>query len=150
MTRRQRPTFTVGQKLEYVRLIVDEGYSNQQVMDISGAGKKAVSCWKRQYLAELNGHTPEGKKALTKEQQRIQELEKQLWQAKRDNDILKKANPDYRIGALCCLLGVKESTYYYHCGPKAAKLAELEVIAKIKAIAIETGYSYGKRRMPQA
>jgi transposase len=42
-------------------------------------------------LAELNGQTPQGKKALTPDQQKIQELEKQLWRARRDNEILKKA-----------------------------------------------------------
>ncbi len=60
-------------------------------MEISGAGTTAVTRWKKQYLSELKGHTPAGKKALTAEQQRIQELEKQLWRAKRDNEILKKA-----------------------------------------------------------
>jgi transposase len=46
---------------------------------------------KQQYLAELNGNTPVKSKALTPEQQRIQELEVQLKRAQRDNDILKKA-----------------------------------------------------------
>jgi len=72
-------------------LMVNEGYTNHQIRDISGAGETAVSRWKKQYLAEVNGQTPQGKKALTPEQQKIQELEKQLWRAKRDNEILKKA-----------------------------------------------------------
>ena len=91
MTRKQKVLVSVSQKLEYARLMVNEGYSNKQVMEISGAGETAVSRWKRQYLAELNGQTPQGKKALTLDQQKIQELEKQLWRAKRDNEILKKA-----------------------------------------------------------
>ncbi len=91
MTRKARVTFTVEQKLEYAKLMVNEGYTNKQVRDISGAGETAVSRWKRQYLAEVDGQTPQGKKALTPEQQKIQELEKQLWRAKRDNEILKKA-----------------------------------------------------------
>jgi len=86
-----RVEVTLEQKLEYVKLMVDEGYTNKKVMEISGASDSAVSRWKRQYIAELKGQTPEGKKALTPEQQRIQELEKQLWRAKRDNEILKKA-----------------------------------------------------------
>lgn len=84
-------TFTVEQRLDYAKLMVDEGYTNQQVMEISGAGSSAVSRWKKQYLEELDGKTPEGKKALTTDQQKIQELEKQLWRARRDNEILKKA-----------------------------------------------------------
>ncbi len=45
--------------------------------------------WKRQYLAELSGVTPVAS-ALTIEQLRIQELEKQLNRALRDNEILKR------------------------------------------------------------
>jgi len=91
MTKKQRISFSVEQKLEYAKLMVNEGYTNKQVMEISGASDSAVVRWKKQYLAELKGQTPNGKKALTPEQQKIQELEKQLWRAKRDNEILKKA-----------------------------------------------------------
>jgi transposase len=84
-------SFTVEQRLDYAKLMVNEGYTNQQIVEISGAGSTAVSRWKKQYLDELDGHTPEGKKALTSDQQEIQSLKKQLWRAKRDNEILKKA-----------------------------------------------------------
>lgn len=91
MNRKERVLLSVEQKLEYAKLMVNEGYSNHQIREISGASSSAVSRWKRQYLSEINGHTPDGKKALTIEQQKIQALEKQLWRAKRDNEILKKA-----------------------------------------------------------
>ncbi len=89
--RKQRLSFTVEQSLDYAKLMVNEGYTNQQIVEISGAGSTAVSRWKKQYLDELSGITPEGKKALTSEQQEIQSLKKQLWRAKRDSEILKKA-----------------------------------------------------------
>ncbi len=90
--RKPRVTFSVEQRLEYAKLMVNEGYTNRQVREISGAGETAVSRWKQQYLQEINGIEPvSGKKALTPENQRIQELEKQLWRAQRDNEILKKA-----------------------------------------------------------
>jgi transposase len=90
--RKPRTTFTIEQRLEYAKLMVNEGYTNRQVREISGAGETAVSRWKQQYLQEINGVEPvAGKKALTPENQRIQELEKQLWRAQRDNEILKKA-----------------------------------------------------------
>jgi transposase len=89
--RKARTIFTVEQKLDYAKLMVNEGYTNQQIREISGAGTTAVSRWKKQYLEELSGKTPDGKKALTPEQQEIQSLKKQLWRAKRDNEILKKA-----------------------------------------------------------
>jgi transposase len=91
MTRKERTTFTAEQKLEYAKLMINEGYTNKQIRDISGAGETAISRWKKQYLAEIDGQTLQGKKALTPDQQKIQDLEKQLWRAKRDNEILKKA-----------------------------------------------------------
>jgi transposase len=90
-TRKQRTTFTVEQKLDYAKLMVHENYTNKQIIEISGAGPTAIIRWKKQYLAEINGQTPESAKALTSEQQEIQSLKKQLWRAKRDNEILKKA-----------------------------------------------------------
>ena len=54
---------------------------------------EAWRLWKRQYLEEFKGQPPaEGTKAFALDQRRIQELEKQLWRAKRDNEILKKAS----------------------------------------------------------
>ncbi len=91
MTRKARINIPLEQKLEYARMMVDNGYTNKQIMEICGAGATAVRRWKKQYIEELKGITPEGKKALTPDQQRIQELEKQLVRAKRDNEILKKA-----------------------------------------------------------
>ena len=89
--RKARLSFTVEQRLDYAKLMVNEGYTTKQVQEISGAGPTAVLRWKSQYLDELQGKTPEGKKAFTEEQQEIQDLRKQLWRAKRDNEILKKA-----------------------------------------------------------
>ena len=89
--RKQKTNYTQEQRLDYAKLMINEGYSNKQIMEISGAGSSAVTRWKKQYLEELSGITPEGKKALTPEHQEIQSLKKQLWRAKRDNEILKKA-----------------------------------------------------------
>ena len=91
MTRKPRQTYTADQKREYAKLMVNEGYSNKAISEMSGACSSAVTRWKKQYQEELSGVTPEGLKALTPEHQGIQELERQLWRAKRDNEILKKA-----------------------------------------------------------
>ena len=91
MTRKSKVTLSAQQKLEYVKLMVEEDYTNKQIEEMSGAGKSAVSRWKQQYLSELDGKSPGNVQALTPEQQRIQLLEKQLKRALRDNDILKKA-----------------------------------------------------------
>ena len=88
---RSRKNFTAEQKREYAKLMIHEGYSNQSVEELSGACSFAVSRWKRQYKLELGGLTPDGQKALTPEHQRIQELEREVRQLKRYNEILKKA-----------------------------------------------------------
>jgi transposase len=62
--RKARQTYTPAQKLEYAKLIVEENYTNQQVVELSSAGPTAVSRWKRQYLAEQRGEVVEGKTAL--------------------------------------------------------------------------------------
>jgi transposase len=90
-TRKLRQTFTADQRLEYAKLMVIENYSNQQIMDISGAGYTAVARWKEQYLAEQKGELIEGKTALNPDKRRIQELEKQLAESKIDVALLKKA-----------------------------------------------------------
>lgn len=91
MTRKVKVNISPSQKLEYTKLMVEENYTYKQIQDISGACSSAVARWKRQYKAELSGHTPEKSNAITLDQQRIQQLEKQLKRAQRDNDILKKA-----------------------------------------------------------
>ena len=61
--RKPRVTFTTEQRLEYAKLKVNEGYTNRQVREISGAGETAVLRWKKQYLQEINGIEPaSGKK----------------------------------------------------------------------------------------
>jgi transposase len=63
--RKQRLSFTVEQRLDYAKLMVNEDYTNQQIMEISGAASTAVSRWKKQHLEELDGKIPEGKKGST-------------------------------------------------------------------------------------
>ena len=87
---KSRKTFSITQKLEYAKLIVEDGYSNTEVEHISGASKSAVSRWKKQYEKELLGYTP-SLSALTPEHKRIQDLEKALKRSERDIEILKKA-----------------------------------------------------------
>ena len=42
LTRKNRINVTPAQKLEYVKLMVDEHYSNQQIIEISGASASVV------------------------------------------------------------------------------------------------------------
>ena len=91
MKRKIRMNYSDEQKLEYARLMVEDGYSNQQIQEISGASSSAVVRWKKQYISEKQGNTPVHGSAITPEQKRIKELEKQLARANRDIEILKKA-----------------------------------------------------------
>ena len=91
--RKARQTFTPAQKLEYAKLMVEESYTNQQVVDLSGAGSTAVSRWKHQFIAEQRGEVVEGKTALDADKRRIQGLEKQLAESRMDVVLLKKPRP---------------------------------------------------------
>jgi len=71
--------------------MVNEGYSTNQIIELSGACSSAVTGWKKQYAAELEGNIQPNKRPLDPLERRIQELEKQLKSAKKDNEILKKA-----------------------------------------------------------
>ncbi|MFT7129358.1 MAG: hypothetical protein ACI89U_001474 [Gammaproteobacteria bacterium] len=64
--------------MEYAKLMVEEKYTNQQVIDLSGSGATAVWRWKSQYLAEPQGEVTQWEVALDSEKCRIQILEKQL------------------------------------------------------------------------
>ncbi|MCK5818904.1 MAG: hypothetical protein KAH18_06545 [Psychromonas sp.] len=48
--RKERTKFTPDQKLEYAKLITEEGYTSKQIMEISGAGQTAVSRWKKKFI----------------------------------------------------------------------------------------------------
>jgi transposase len=90
-TRETRAKLTPDQKLEYAKLMVEEHYTNQQIIDLSGASPAAISRWKKQFLAEQRGEVIGGKTALNADKRRIQELEKQLADSKMDVVLLKKA-----------------------------------------------------------
>ena len=89
--RKDRANLTPAQRLEYAKLMVDENYSNNQIMELSGASSSAVVRWKKQYLDERKGKVSPDKTALDPQLRRIQELEKQLAEARKDTELLKKA-----------------------------------------------------------
>ena len=70
MTRKDKTHFTPEQRLEYAKLMVEEGDTNKIVQYISGTGASAVTRWKTQDKQELEGNTPVNKTAMTPEQQR--------------------------------------------------------------------------------
>jgi len=85
-----RRTYSPEFKLEAAQLVVDQGYTVRSACDAVGVGKSTMEYWVRQLRQERQGETPKAS-ALTPEQRRIQELEKQLRRVEEEKEILKKA-----------------------------------------------------------
>ena len=85
-----RREFTPEFKREAASLVVDQNYSLAAACEAMGVGRTAMRRWVKQLRDEGQGMTP-GSKALTPEQQRIQELEAQVRRLEREKTILKKA-----------------------------------------------------------
>lgn len=87
---KSRRTFSPEFKLESAQLVLDQGYTIKAASDAVGIGKSTMEYWVRQLREERKGNTPKAS-ALTPEQRRIQELEKQLRRVEQEKEILKKA-----------------------------------------------------------
>jgi len=88
MTRR---SFSTEFKHEAACLVLDHDYSIQQASDAVGVGITALRRWVNQLSDERRGKTPPRSRAMTSDQQRIQELEAKIRKIEREKDILKKA-----------------------------------------------------------
>lgn len=87
---KQRRSFTPEFKCEAASLVLDQGYSITEACRSLGLVESALRRWVNQLQAERNGVTPSSK-ALTPEQQKIQELEARINRLEREKSILKKA-----------------------------------------------------------
>ncbi len=87
MTRLRRP-FTAEFKLEAAPLVLDQGYSVPEASRSLDVGETILRRWVRQLQSERIGTTPISK-ALTPQQQKIQELEARIHRLEREKDILK-------------------------------------------------------------
>ena len=90
MTKKQRRSFTPEFKLEAACLVLDEGYSIAEACRSLDIGETALRRWVDQLQAERGGETPKSK-ALTPDQQKIQELEARIKRLEDEKRILKKA-----------------------------------------------------------
>lgn len=87
---RPRRSFTSEFKREAASLVLDQRYSITEASRSLDVGETALRRWVDQLKAERGGTTP-GSKALTPEQQRIQELEARVQRLEQEKRILKKA-----------------------------------------------------------
>ena len=70
--------------------MINQGYSINEASHSLGVGETALRRWVTQLGQERSGFTPKSK-ALTPEQQKIQELEARINRLEREKAILKKA-----------------------------------------------------------
>jgi transposase len=87
---KQRRTFSTEFKHESALLVLDQGYSILEASRAVGVVETVLRRWVEQLQQERNGVTPSSK-ALTPEQQKIQELEARINRLEREKAILKKA-----------------------------------------------------------
>lgn len=88
--KRSRRTFSTEFKHQAASLVLDQGYSIPQASRSLEVGETALRRWVIQLEAERGGAMP-ASKAMTSEQQRIQELEARVNRLEREKAILKKA-----------------------------------------------------------
>ena len=90
MTKRQRRTFSAEFKMDTASLVLDQGYSIPEAARSMDISETVLRRWVDQLKIERGGTTPVTK-AITPEQQKIQELEARIRRLERDKSILKKA-----------------------------------------------------------
>ncbi len=89
MTKRQRRTFSSEFKMEAASLVLDQKYSIPEAARSMDVGETALRRWVEQLRLERVGTTPMSK-ALTSEQQKIQQLEARISRLEREKSILKR------------------------------------------------------------
>lgn len=87
---KQRHTFSAEFKQQAACLVLDQGYSHVEASRSIGVGESLMRRWVQRLQLERQGVTPQGK-AITLDQQRIQELEARIERLEREKSILKKA-----------------------------------------------------------
>jgi transposase len=91
MSRKGRRNFPPEFRLEAAQLVVDQHYSVREAAQAMGVGISTMDKWVRQVVEERSGKTPAGR-AITAEQQEIQQLKKRIRDLEEDKLILKKAS----------------------------------------------------------
>ncbi|MBG4273988.1 IS3-like element IS222 family transposase [Pseudomonas aeruginosa] len=128
---KQRRTFSAEFKREAAALVLDQGYSHIDACRSLGVVDSALRRWVKQLEAERQGVTPKSK-ALTPEQQKIQEPEARINRLEREKAIFKKGYRSLDVGrtrsyalidqlseqesveVVCSAFDVARSCYYVH------------------------------------
>ena len=86
MTKHFNPEF----RQEVAELVTDKGYSVREAADAMGIGKSTVDRWVRDFRKDCNGEETKGT-PISRDRQRIRELERENSRLKTEKEILKKA-----------------------------------------------------------
>ncbi len=87
-----RKSYTKEEKLEIVKLSLDEGQAIKELAERFEVSENAIYNWRRLYLKNKEDSFPgKGNKMMTDSERKIRELEKELREMKLERDILKKA-----------------------------------------------------------
>jgi len=109
---RPRRTFSIEFKHDAALLALDQGYSAIEASKSLGIGETALRRWVEQLRIGRDGGTPKGK-ALTLEQQKIQELEARVNRLEREKAILKEGPVHQR--RLPALSGQQSISQQHEC-----------------------------------
>ncbi|TNI11188.1 IS3 family transposase [Aeromonas veronii] len=164
MTRLRR-SFTAEFKLEAASLVLDQGYSVPEASRSLDVGETILRRWVRQLQSERTGTTPISK-ALTPEQQKIQELEARINRLEREKDIPKKGygslddgrvhtyalidqlREQAPITLVCCAFGVPTSCFYdYLARKRTINRERIQQRSELRRLFKESRSSAGSRAL---
>jgi len=87
-----KKTYTKEEKLEVVKLSLEEGQTLKDLATRFEVSTTAISNWRKQYLKNSESAFPgKGNKTMTETERKIYNLERELRETKLERDILKKA-----------------------------------------------------------
>ncbi|MGS0896643.1 IS3 family transposase [Burkholderia stagnalis] len=160
---KQRRTFSPEFKQQAARLVLDQGYSHMEASRSVGVGETVLRRWVQQLQMERQGVTPQGK-AITPDQQRIQELEARIERLEREKAIFKKGYRALNVGRrrtyevidqigasesvelICAVFDVSRSCLYAHRGRARRVDAErMALRSRVHELFIESRSSAGSR-----
>jgi len=89
---KQRKKYTKAEKLEIVKQSLSDTETIEQIATRFEVSKQSIYMWRNEYLKDEQTAFPgNGNMKMTESERRINELEKQLKEARLERDILKKA-----------------------------------------------------------
>lgn len=94
---KQRRTFSPEFKQQAAGLVLDQGYTHREASRSISVGETVPRRWVRQLQIKRQGVTPPSK-AITPDQQRIQELDARIERLEREKAILKNAYRALDVG----------------------------------------------------